>query len=146
MPYATAGGISRADMSSDPAWVEITDEQYAQALDGMAAGKLVSIDGGFAVVDPPKPEEPSEPEPVEPGPPLAVSAAQGGIALIRAGLMDDVQAAADAPDTPPEIKWAWSKATVWERNSPAFNYLADKAGITDAQKDALFVDAAQIVP
>ena len=67
MPYATTGGVSRADMSGDPAWIEITDEQYAQALAGMAAGKLVSIDGGFALVDPPEPEEPPAPEPTPPG-------------------------------------------------------------------------------
>lgn len=67
MPYATNNGVSRADMSGDPTWIEITDEQYAQALDGMAAGKLVSIDGGFAVVDPPKPEKPPAPEPEPPG-------------------------------------------------------------------------------
>jgi|SRR5690606_25087702 len=68
MPYATNGGVSRADVSADPAWIEIDEDQYAQALAGMAAGKLVSIDGGFAMVDPPKPEEPPVPEP-EPGPP-----------------------------------------------------------------------------
>lgn len=62
MPYATNGGVSRADMSNDPAWIEIDDEQYARALAGMAAGKLVSIDGGFALVDPPAPEEPPAPE------------------------------------------------------------------------------------
>lgn len=67
MPYATVGGVSRADKSGDPAWIEITDEQYAQALAGMQAGKLVSIDGGFALVDPPKPEEPPVPEPTPPG-------------------------------------------------------------------------------
>ena len=55
MPYATDGGVSRADKSGDPEWIEIDDEQYAQALAGMIASKLVSIEGGFAVVDSPKP-------------------------------------------------------------------------------------------
>ena len=63
MPFATNGGVSRADMSGDPAWIEIDDEQYEGALAGMQAGKIVSIDGGFAVVDPPAPEEPPAPEP-----------------------------------------------------------------------------------
>lgn len=63
MPYATNSGVSRADMSADPTWIEIDDEQYSQALAGMAAGKLVSIEGGFALVDPPKPEDPPAPEP-----------------------------------------------------------------------------------
>lgn len=68
MPFATNGGVSRADMSADPAWIEIDDEQYVQALAGMAAGKLVSIEGGFALVDPPAPEEPPTPEPEPPAP------------------------------------------------------------------------------
>lgn len=143
MPYATAGGVSRADMSDDPAWIEIDEDQYAQALTGMASGKLVSIDGGFAVVDPPTPEAPPEPEP--PGPPQSVTAAQGGIALIQAGLMDAVQAVVDAAETPAEIKWAWTRATTWDRDSPALAYLSNAAGITSAQMDALFVAAAGIV-
>ena len=68
MPYATTGGVSRADKSGDPAWIEIDEGQYAQALDGMIAGKQVSIDGGFSLVDPPAPEEPPVPEPEEPQP------------------------------------------------------------------------------
>ena len=67
MPYATNGGVSRADMSDDPAWVEITDEQYAQALAGMQSGKIISIEDGFALVDPPEPHEPPLPEPESPG-------------------------------------------------------------------------------
>lgn len=89
--------------------------------------------------------------PPDPGPghpvqvPKVVTAAQGGIALIRAGLIEAVQAAANAPDTPPEVKWAFDKATEWSRDSAAFNYLADKAGITEAKKDTLFADAASIL-
>ncbi|NYT38856.1 hypothetical protein ERD78_18930 [Allopusillimonas soli] len=76
--------------------------------------------------------------------PQRVTAAQGGIALIQAGLMDAVQAAVDDAQTPAEVKWAWAKARDWERPSPALAYLADKAGITSAQMDDLFTAAAQI--
>lgn len=89
---------------------------------------------------------PPEPGETPPGPvPKVVTAAQGGIALIRAGLMEAVQAAAQAADTPAEVKWAFDKATEWNRDSTAFNYLADKAGITEAERDELFADAAGIV-
>lgn len=74
-----------------------------------------------------------------------VSAAQGGIALIRAGLMKAVQEAANDPTTPPEIKWAFDKANEWNRDSEAFNYLAAKAGISEAKRDELFASAAVIV-
>jgi len=76
--------------------------------------------------------------------PQTVSAAQGGIALINASLMDAVQAAVDAAETPAAVKWAWAHAQDWERSSPALAYLADKAGITSAQMDSLFIAAAQI--
>ena len=77
--------------------------------------------------------------------PQVVSAAQGGIALIRAGLMDAVQAAVDAPETPSEVKWAWAHATTWDRSSPALAFLAGAAGITQEQMDALFMAADKIV-
>lgn len=62
MPYAANGQISTSPIEG---WIEITEQQYAQALAGMQAGKIVSIDGGFAVIDPPKPEE-LEPETAKP--------------------------------------------------------------------------------
>uniref|UniRef100_UPI00333EE48B hypothetical protein n=1 Tax=Castellaniella defragrans TaxID=75697 RepID=UPI00333EE48B len=59
MPYAANGQISTDPI---PGGVEISAEQYAEALAGMLAGKQVSIDDGFALVDPPEPEEPAAPE------------------------------------------------------------------------------------
>lgn len=45
--------------------VEITAEDYHAALDGMLSGRVVTVAGGFAVIDPPPPPEP-EPEPAPP--------------------------------------------------------------------------------
>lgn len=65
MPWAANGQISTSPIEGG---VEITDADYQAALDSIAAGKIVSIEGGvFALVDPPAPPQP-EPEP-EPGPP-----------------------------------------------------------------------------
>lgn len=91
-------------------------------------------------------KEPEPDESPEPRQRKVVSAAQGGTALIRAGKMGAVLVAANAADTPPEVKWAFDKATEWSRDSAAFNYLADKAGITEAEKDALFAEASGILP
>lgn len=63
MPYASNGQISTDPIEGG---IEITAEQYASALSGMMSGKLIVIDGGFAVVDPPAPEPPEEPEPQPP--------------------------------------------------------------------------------
>ena len=58
MPYANEGQISTSPIAGG---VSITTQQYQQALAGMSEGKLVTIAGGFAVIDPPEPEP--EPEP-----------------------------------------------------------------------------------
>ncbi|OZI78744.1 hypothetical protein [Bordetella genomosp. 6] len=78
--------------------------------------------------------------------PVAVTAAQGGIALIHFGLMDGVMTVVNSPDTPATHKWAFERSTTWERNSPSFNYLADAAGISEQQKDDLFVFASAVNP
>lgn len=61
MPYATNGQISTEPQDG---WVEITDEQYQAALEGMMDGRLVVVDGGFAVIEPPEPEATPAPEPL----------------------------------------------------------------------------------
>lgn len=103
--------------------------------DGLSDEQKAALDAVVAAHDPSAPIVPSQ-----------VMASQGGIALIHFGLMDAVQAVVDAPDTPATHKWAWARATTWERNSPSFNYFADRAGITEQQKDELFVFAGAVVP
>lgn len=58
MPYAADDKISHDPI---PGGIEITDDQYAAALAGMLEGRLVSIEGGFRIALPPKPDP--EPEP-----------------------------------------------------------------------------------
>ena len=76
--------------------------------------------------------------------PQSVSVARGGIALIQAGLMTAVEGVINDPSTPPEVKWAWSRATEWERASPSLAYIASRANISEAQMDELFVAADSI--
>ena len=58
MPYAANGQISTEPFSDA---IEITQEQYAEAVNGMCAGLEVTIDNGFKVAPPLVPEP--EPEP-----------------------------------------------------------------------------------
>lgn len=67
MPYAANGKVSTSDFLDA---VEITEEQYQEALSGMATGRIVVVDEGFGVVDPPEPEPAPEPEQPEPDPKL----------------------------------------------------------------------------
>lgn len=61
MPYAIEGKISKVEM---PGGIPITDQQYREALAGMMSGKLVTIEGGFALIDKPDPTKPPDPEPL----------------------------------------------------------------------------------
>lgn len=56
MPYAIKGQVSSSPIQGG---IEITVEQYQQAIAGMLQGKVVSIENGFALVDAPAPVEPA---------------------------------------------------------------------------------------
>lgn len=57
--YAADGVISQQPIEGG---IEISAEQYQEALVGIAQGHIVTIEGGFAVDPKPKPEK-QEPEP-----------------------------------------------------------------------------------
>lgn len=61
MPYAANGQISTSQFDGA---ISITQAEYDAALAGMLGGKIVTVDGGFAVIDPPEPEPGPEPEPL----------------------------------------------------------------------------------
>lgn len=145
MPYATNGKISTSPIDGG---IEITDAQYCEALEGIAAGKQVSIDVGFALVDPPKPAEPvaSEPE-VEPsGPPTVVTMRQARRALLDAGLLAAVDdAIAQLPGVEGDAaRIDWEFAATVERASPLIASLSEALGLDEAVLDALFAAAGQI--
>jgi hypothetical protein len=64
MPYAANGKVAQ---EAFPGAIEISEQQYAAAIDGIVNGLIISIDGGFAVKQPETvtPEEPPEPTPGE---------------------------------------------------------------------------------
>jgi len=74
--------------------------------------------------------------------PTSVSPAQARLALLSAGLLDQVEAIVAAADVPTQI--AWNNASVIERNSPTVAALAGALGLTEAQLDDLFTTAAGI--
>lgn len=58
MPYAINGSISTEPLDGA---IEITEEQYREAVDGMCEGMTVSIEGGIlSIAFPPPPELPPE--------------------------------------------------------------------------------------
>lgn len=61
--YAYDGAVSTNEAMDGVAGLEITEEQYSDAINGMMEGKIVTIiEGVMVVADPPPPPEPP-PEP-----------------------------------------------------------------------------------
>jgi hypothetical protein len=79
--------------------------------------------------------------PPEPPPPVVIASVtmrQARLALHRAGLLDQV----DAAITDAEARIEWEYATTVERNSPLVQNLAAGLGLTEQQLDDLFTQAA----
>ncbi|MFC4623079.1 hypothetical protein ACFO3A_12750 [Comamonas nitrativorans] len=89
------------------------------------------------------------PPPAPPRVPEKITRAQGRLVLYRAGLwpavLTFVAGIAD-PDEQFEADAALNHTTEWERSSPFLCRTAQALGLDDAQLDALFREAAQIVP
>ncbi|WP_216891621.1 hypothetical protein [Pseudomonas putida] len=91
--------------------------------------------------------EPPEPGPVAPVVPASVTMRQARLALLSAGLLDDVEAALDAMGDTPEgkaarIEWDYS-SDVW-RHKPFVQQLGAAMGLSDSQIDEMFIAAAGI--
>lgn len=80
--------------------------------------------------------------PPAPVPPV-VSRFQARAALLSAGTLDAVQAAVDGSDDP-LVTLAWTEAVEFRRDSPTIAALAAGIGLTEAQIDDLFRQAAAI--
>ncbi len=89
-----------------------------------------------------------EPAPVVvPGVPQVVTARQAWQALILAGLIDQVQPAIDAVPDPVQrrlLDAEWNKSQEFHRTRPTLIALATAIGMTEADLDDLFTQAAQL--
>lgn len=72
--------------------------------------------------------------------PASVSARQARLALLAAGLLAEVQAAVAVAGGALAIEWEY--ATEIERASPMVSNIGAALGLTEAQIDVLFIDAA----
>ncbi|UVK85245.1 hypothetical protein LOY46_11380 [Pseudomonas sichuanensis] len=91
--------------------------------------------------------EAPEPGPSEPVVPASVTMRQARLALLSAGLLDDVEAALDSMGDTPEgkaarIEWGYS-SEVW-RHKPFVQQLSAALGLSDSQVDEMFIVAAGI--
>lgn len=136
MKYSpSTGGFYLSEVhgsSIPPDAITVSTEDYVRLLN--SGKQIVAGEGGYPVnIDPPAPA---------PQVPSSVSPAQARLALLAAGLLDDVEAAVAAG--PRAMQIAWQNASVIERDSPTVAALAGALGLTDAQLDELFTTAAGI--
>lgn len=82
------------------------------------------------------------PEPKPATIPKTISRFQARAALLSAGILSDVEAAVAAAE--PFSQLAWAEAQEWRRDSPTLLALAHGIGLTDAEIDDLFIQAAAI--
>ena len=89
-------------------------------------------------------DEFTEPPPPPPTIPASVTMRQARLALLGAGLLDDVDAAINAMPSPQKeaarIEWEYSQEV--QRHNGFVSVLAPMLGLTEAQTDALFITAA----
>ena len=80
------------------------------------------------------------------GPPRVVSMRQARLALLSAGLLDDIDTAiASIPGDDGRVaKIQWEYATEVRRDNPLIAIVQQVQGLTDAQIDALFLQAAKL--
>ena len=79
--------------------------------------------------------------------PQSVTMRQARLALLSAGLLDDVDAAITSIHDPIQRKAAeieWEYAQTVDRDSPFTRQLAQGLGLTDEQKNELFIQASQL--
>lgn len=84
----------------------------------------------------------SAPAPSIPPVPSVVSAAQGRLALLNAGLLDQVKAAVEQADEATKIWFEY--ATEWRRDNAALNALGTQLGLSSGDIDDLFKVAAAL--
>jgi len=119
--------------------VEITSESHTALLQAQSEGKRIEPDGnGFPVaVDPPAPE---------PVVPSRVTMRQARLALLGAGLLDNVTTAIAALPSPQkeaaQIEWEYSQEV--HRDKQLVLILAPALGLNEAQLDQLFTQAATL--
>ncbi|MFK0330912.1 hypothetical protein ACIQUB_07290 [Rhizobium sp. NPDC090275] len=107
MPWAINGQVSTDLIVGG---VAITEEQYQQAIAGIVEGKVVVIDGGFSVVEPPEVEAPVE-EPT--------------LDEVKAGLKFQIDAAAESERSRYITAGSGQAMTYMQKASEAALYLAD---------------------
>jgi hypothetical protein len=139
---ASARGFYSRDIHDDSIpldAVNLTDDQYNALLAGQSTGKVIIPNSdGFPVL--------SDPVDLPPQIPVKVTMRQARLALLNAGLLDDVEAAINALPEPPRtaarIEWDFSSEVFRHRDFVLM--LGNTLGLDSEEMDDLFITAATL--
>lgn len=137
--YARIAGGVVAELVETPPGADIADLFHPDLVAMMvpvpdpAAVAPGHLWDGEAFAPPPPPTPPAV---------LAVTMRQARLALLGAGMLDDVEAAIAA--APPAVRIEWEYATQIERASPLVAAIAAELDLDAPALDALFAAAAQL--
>lgn len=74
--------------------------------------------------------------------PMVVTRRQALLALLAAGKLDQIELLIQS--APRAVQIAWEAAGTFERNNPLIATMAPQLGLTEADVDGLFIEAAQL--
>lgn len=119
---------------------DITTGQTRQvrATAYMVGDTIVLIDEGKPVPPGAIPPPPADPNVI----PQVVTRRQALLALLAAGKLDAVEL--QIQNAPRAVQIAWAAAGTFERNNPLIETLAPSLGLTEADVDNLFTEAAKL--
>jgi len=119
---------------------DITTGQTRQvrATAYLVGSAIMLIDDGQQVPPGALPPPPADANTV----PQVVTRRQALLALLAAGKLDAVEL--QLQNAPRAVQIAWSEAGTFERTNPLIEALAPQVGLTEADIDALFAEAAEL--
>lgn len=140
MMYLNKNSAAGAVLVSSGVAIQYTDEMRAWDVDGVLYSDFTG--NGYTVS-----EEPGAAAESLQSVPVSITRAQAKLALLGAGLLDDVQPAIDAITDPTQRAAAqieWDDRLTFERTNPTLIALANAMGMSSEQLDALFAAGAQL--
>lgn len=134
-------GVYSHSVEADP-WGEMPDRSTPQPLPALDGDQVARWAGaGWEVL-------PERPTPPVPGPviPVEVTMRQARLALLQAGLLDQVETALAAmPGSEGQAaRIEWDYSSVMRRDRPFVSAIGGLLGLDDAAIDQLFITAAGI--
>lgn len=131
-------------------WTDEDDKQvhcqaYADVQMDMLRSDVARLGGDLTEYEPLLAEVEANIQPADPilvQVPQVITIRQAKLALLSAGLLDDVDAAIAQADRATQIEWEY--ATEVHRNWPTLRSVQGAVGLTDEQVDELFIRAASL--